>query len=169
MGTINYKTSDYITLGIKPYDREDFINDPECMEAAIRESIESDISIRHYIDDLIGSYYEADKENAECFISKYDFRYFSLSVEPGYYEGLYVDLSEEFPLFIDDEDERKEILQEIETLKSVLIDIAGCGFVACFPGWSTGYSDYNGTLKEIETACNYLKENAMERKPWEVL
>lgn len=32
MGAINYFTSDYITMGFKPYDTYDFENDPDFME-----------------------------------------------------------------------------------------------------------------------------------------
>ena len=32
MGAINYFTSDYITMGLKPYDASDFENDHDFME-----------------------------------------------------------------------------------------------------------------------------------------
>ena len=32
MGAINYYTSDYITLGVKPYEVDDYKNDPDFME-----------------------------------------------------------------------------------------------------------------------------------------
>ena len=171
MGTINYKTSDYITLGIKPYDKDDFIknNDPiSALEIIEEAAVNGYSSIDDYIYELIECYYDDDRTNAESYMRNYNFEYFSVSIDYGYYEGLYIDLSEEFPLFID-EDERPDIISEVDDLKKLLSDLAGCGFVACFPGWCTGYSDYNGTMEEIETACNALKEKAETIKTWDTV
>lgn len=38
MGAINYFTSDYITMGLRPYDRSDLENDLDFMEEA-REQV----------------------------------------------------------------------------------------------------------------------------------
>ena len=32
MGTVNYATSDYITMGLKPYDVDDFTNNPDFLD-----------------------------------------------------------------------------------------------------------------------------------------
>lgn len=169
MGTINYGTCDYITMGIKPYEREDFLSDLDFMETATENIMEYGGDINEYIEDTIYSYYGDDRLNAKTIIDKYNFRYFLVYPEPGYYEGLYIHLSEEFPLFIDGEEERKEILEEVNSLHKMFIDLAGCGFVACFPGWCTGYLDYIGTLEEIEKACAKLREKAESIKTWEAV
>ena len=82
MGTINYATSDYITLGLKPYDFDDFANDPECIEE-ITEIFgdASDAAIYQYINDC----YNDDHTNIECILDKWDFYYFHITSEPGYY------------------------------------------------------------------------------------
>ena len=72
MGTINYKTMEYITLAIRPYDFED-------IKAGILEDIESgnyeeytqeDI-IDDFVYDTINEYYSCDSENAKSIINNY--------------------------------------------------------------------------------------------------
>ena len=53
MGTVNYSTSDYVTLGVIPYDSDDFEND-----VAIEEL------------------YSWDYENIEYELKKHHFHYF---------------------------------------------------------------------------------------------
>ena len=93
MGSINYGSSKFITLGIKPYDFEDtkkyilenlcdfeyFDGDPENVTD---EEVYNEINVN----------YEADYENAACILKKYDFECLEVSIEPGYYEGLYIDI-----------------------------------------------------------------------------
>ena len=139
MGTINYKTNKYITMGIRPYDVDDFTDENE-------------------IDyDLISIYYDDDRANVQEIIDRYAFNQFSLSIEPGYYEGFTLDINYDFLDFLwFDEEERQEALQEVEQLKKCLVECAGIGLVACFPGWCTGYRDYNGTLEEIQAAIDNI-------------
>ena len=68
MGTINYKTSDYITIGYNcnniDYDENEWYTD----------------EIQYQFDELA-------KRRAA-----YNFYYFHVSIEPGYYEGFSIDI-----------------------------------------------------------------------------
>ena len=140
MGTVNYSRSDYITLGVKPYDPAAFTGgngniDYEEMEFC----------------------YESDRENADSIIEKYGFYYFHVSTKPGYYEGFSVDIEFNFPAFFDNWSERAEAQKEVTALKKCLVELAGIGLVSCRPGWCTGYDDYKGTLKLIRAAAKAMR------------
>lgn len=158
MGTINYKTSDYITLSIQPYDFEDIkagiIDD---IKAGDYEGITADMVTDNMINDTIRDYYDTDVENAQGYIDKYNLYYFHVAIEPGYYEGLSIDIENNFPVFFDNYTEKKEAQKEITQLKQLLVDLAGVGFVQTFPGWCTGYNDYKQTLKGIKKAIKDIR------------
>lgn len=131
MGTINYKTSDYITLAINVSNYRD-----------------------NYYDDLI----EADFENAAAILDKYSFYYFHVVIESGYYEGFSLNIENNFPWFFDDHFERLEAQKEITEIKKLLMELAGVGMVACFPGWCTSYADYKETKTAIKKAVQEMRE-----------
>lgn len=127
MGTINYGTSNYITLGYNCANidyEEDFYND--------------------YINDL---FYQIQYR-----IKKEDFRYFDIEVKPGYYEGFYINIDFDF-LFFDTWEEKHLAQKEITKIKAFLIEcIEDFECVAVYPGWCTGYADYKTTLEETAAA-----------------
>lgn len=145
MGVINYGTSDYITLGLKPYDYSLFTN----------ENGETDWEEMELC-------YESDRENAEFIIDKYSFWYFHVALKSGYYEGFYLDIEFNFPAFFDNWEERKEAQKEVTLLKKCLLELAGVGLVQCFPGWCTGYKDYTGTAKAIPGAIKAMRADVAE-------
>ena len=159
MGTINYKTSEYITLSIKPYDTDD-----------IRQGIIDDntsgeydgLTVDQVTDDIIYNetlnYYDADAMNAQSIIDKYHLWYFRVAIEPGYYEGLSIDIENNFPVCFDDYIEKKEAQKEVTQLKQLLLDLAGVGYVQTFPGWVTGYNDYKNTLNGIKKAIKDIRQ-----------
>lgn len=165
MGTINYKTSKYITLAVKPYDIDDFLRDPDFiynlqenghdvdLDTAIYDDIARDIAA-----DEIQEYYSCDAENARAIIEKYNMEWFTLSIEYGYYEGLSIDINNNLPVFFDDMAERKTALTELSILKAALVDLAGVGFVECCPWWCTTYGDYKSTLKAINKAIKAARD-----------
>lgn len=157
MGTINYGTSDYITLGIKPYSSYDFENDADFMKEIREQCAEYGGTIENAIDEYIEELYNSDYANAETIIEKYRPYYFHVSINHGYYEGLYIDIENNFGVFLDDYTERAEMQKEITQIKHLLTELAGVGFVACFPGWVTGYSDYKGTLAGINDAIKEMR------------
>lgn len=62
MGTINYCTSDIITLGVKPYDPDDL------------DDLAPDERAAYIADD-----YEADYDNAAAIIDAYNFDFFRVA------------------------------------------------------------------------------------------
>ena len=145
MGAVNYSRSDYVTLGVKPYDPELFTDENGNIDY---EEIEF--------------CYQNDRENADSIIGKYDFYYFHVATKPGYYEGFSVDIEFNYPVFFDNWKERAEAQKEVTALKKCLVELAGAGLVSCRPGWCTGYDDYIGTLKLISAATKAMREDVAE-------
>lgn len=160
MGTINYGTSDYITMGIRPYDAAEMQHDPDFVEYINATAVEYGTTPETELDNYIMDSYDADYENAAAILDNYNFYYFHITIKPGYYEGLYLEIENNFPVFYDDIIEKKEAQKEITDIKKMLIDLAGVGFVACTPGWCTGYADYKGTLKAINAAIKEIRTEA---------
>lgn len=167
MGTINYNTSKYITLAIKNYTiTEDYAIEYLLDMGYTEEEIE-DVKLDDVILTLYQDNEEADYYNAEYILKKYDFRYFNVDIITGYYEGLQVDIKiNDYGLWAGDEEDFKEsileAIEEIEDLKNFMVDLAGVGFQACYPGWVTGWLDYDETLEEIELSCELIKTELLE-------
>lgn len=111
MGAINYGTSDVITLAVKPYDLDDLTPDERAAYIA---------------DD-----YAADYDNAAAIISNYSFDFFRIAPAWGYYEGVYIALSDNF--YAASYADKRDALKEATRLKRLLLDLAGVGFVRCAP------------------------------------
>lgn len=159
MGTINYKTSDYITLSIKPYETDDIRQGLiDAINAGEYDGITADMITDNMVYDEIREYYNCDEINAQSYIDKYNLYYFHVAIEPGYYEGLSIDIQNNFPVFFDNYVEKKEAQKEITQLKKLLTDLAGCGYVETSPGWCTGYNDYKQTLKGIREAIKDIRQ-----------
>ena len=137
MGTINYNTSRYITIGINPDDYND-------------ENYELNEFI---VNDLY--------DEIKSVLNKYNFYFFHVCIVPGYYEGFSIDIDNNFSVCYDDYNEKREVQKEITQIKSFLIECANNGLVACFPGWCMGYANYKETLQLIKEA---IKEMRMEAK-----
>lgn len=120
MGTINYKTSNYITMATRPESIADYENDPAILE-------------------------------------KYSFYYFHIKIEPGYYEGFFVDIENNFSYFYDNAEQKREAYKETAEIKKFLEELAGCGIVSVFPGWSTTYRNYTETMKDIKKAIAEMR------------
>lgn len=166
MGAINYFTSDYITLGLRPYDTGDFENDVAFMEEVTQEVNEYGGTIEEAINDYINTCYEDDFMNIECELKKHNFHYYHVVIKPGYYEGFTLDIENNFPVCYDGYIEKREAQKEITELKQFLIDCAGLGLVKCSPGWCTGYSDYNGTIAAIVEAVKGMRDEARNIPTW---
>ncbi len=145
MGTINYCTSDIITLGVKPYDPDDL------------DDLAPDERAAYIADD-----YEADYDNAAAIIGNYNFDFFQVAPAWGYYEGVYIALSDNF--YAASYADKRDALKEATRLKRLLLDLAGVGFVRCAPGWCTGYSDYKSTITAIRSAIRELKQRITHSK-----
>ena len=143
MGAINYFTSDYITMGLRPYARSDFENELDFMEEAREQIREYGGTLENVIDDYISECYEADFANIETELNKHN-----------------------FPVAFDGWEDRKEANKEITEIKGFLIACAGLGLVQCSPGWCTGYNDYKGTIAAIKAAIKEMREEVKTIPTW---
>lgn len=135
MGTINYGTSNYITIGYN------------CNSIDYEEYEWSAETIQAYFDTVTAILKE-----------KY-FYYWHVEAKSGYYEGFYIDIENNFPWCFDNYREKREALKEITEIKKFLIQcIKEFELCAVFPGWCTRYADYNETLKLLSEAIKEMRE-----------
>ncbi len=133
MGTINYCTSDYITLGYNTgnIDYED----------------------EFYSDDII---FEFD-EITSLLKNEY-FYYFHITLKPGYYDGFTIDIENNFSYCFDNYGEKLEALKELTRIKNFLIYVVNnFNINVVYPGWCTSYGDYKKTISEIDAAIKEMK------------
>ena len=166
MGTINYGTSDYITLGAKPESRFEWEQDKALMEELKDLAKEHGNTIDEEIEEQLWINMESDLDNARYELEKHSFYHFNVAIKYGYYEGFYIDIENNFPLFFDDYEEKKEALAEIREIEQYLKDNAGNGLVSVYPGWCTSYADYKQTLKDIRTAAREMREDVKNTPTW---
>ena len=138
MGTINYKTSDFITLG---YNCNNIDYDDEFYTK--------------YINDLYFDILHA--------IQNETFIYFHVTIEPGYYEGYSINIEFNYSVCFDDWMDKPAAQKEITQIKKLLLEcINNFECVAVYPGWCTGYADYNNTLKELNAAIREMRQTVKE-------
>ena len=166
MGAINYYTSNYITLGIKPYSELDFENDLEFMQELQEQVDEYGGTIENALYDYISECYACDWDNVQHELDKHNFYYYHIEIKPGYYEGFTLDIENNFPIAYDGWEDKQLANKEITEIKQLLIACAGLGLVECSPGWCTGYSDYNNTLKAINDAIKNMREEVKTIPTW---
>lgn len=130
MGTINYHTSDYITLGVNP----DIINETDY--DFLWEEIEN-------IFDFGGALFDNYK----------------VSIKPGYYEGFSVYIENYLPEYFYCWEEKKEAYEEITTLAKCLLECIDCGLVQCWPGWCTAYASKEYSYKGLLSAIKEMKKD----------
>ena len=141
MGAINYKTSEFITIG---YDCSGIDYDDE-----------------YYYEFISDCYDQASRA-----LEKYRFYYFDVSIEPGYYDGFSINLEFEYTCF-DDYIEKKEAQKEITQIKKFLLEcIENCECVAVYPGWCTGYDDYKETLQTLDAAVRNMRDAVKNTPTW---
>lgn len=166
MGTVNYCTSEYITMGIVPYSALDMEKDEDFMEQVKQKSKEWDVSIDEVIDDYIQTCYEDDFLNIKSELENYEFYYFHVEIRSGYYEGFSIYIEDNFPIALDDWHEKREANKEITQIKKFLIECANFGMVACYPGWCTGYEDHKDTLDLIDVAIREMRDKVNATPTW---
>lgn len=166
MGAVNYFTSNYITLGVRPYSVFDLENDIDFMEEIRAEVDEYGGTVEEAINSYISDCYEADLENVNAILSSFSFYYYHLTIKPGYYEGFTLDIENNFPCAYDGYEDRREAQKEITQLKKCLLELAGVGLVKCSPGWCPGYEDYKGTCKAIEATIKAMRDEVRTIPTW---
>lgn len=158
MGTINYGTNKYITMGLKPFDFED-------TKKALEESCEEGITFSDVYEQMELETQES-RENVEEVLSGVNFDYFHLSIEPGYYEGFYIKIESDFEGNLDDENDKTKAREETEKLKDTLKALMDAdGFICVVsPGWCMTYYDRDESLRRIDEAANEILED-IEKEP----
>jgi hypothetical protein len=157
MGTVNYETSKYITIGLEPVSRYDLENDLAFIEEMQAEAeafgapLES--AIDSYIEDCTSSIFY----NVSKILEKYNFTFFNISLQPGYYDGFSIQIQDEFNYY-DDWTEKREALKEVTKVKSFLLECVSSGLVQCFPGWCTGYATPEESRRGIAAAVAEMKK-----------
>ena len=145
MGTINYLTSHFITIGYNlnfvDYDDE-------------------------FYNDIITDYYEQVKTRLE---QEY-FYYWHVKIEPGYYEGFSISIENNFPCCFDDYTEKRAALKEITQIKKFLLDCVN-DFECCAvsPGWCTTYYNRRDTLKILNAGIKEMREYVKSVATWYTL
>lgn len=166
MGTINYFTSDYITLGIKPYSVANFEDDVDFMNE-IRENVEEyGGTVESEINEYVANCYKDDEFNTKLILLTYDFYYFHVTIKQGYYEGFTLDIRNNCTVYFDNWQDKRNAQKELTKLKKCLLECAGVGLVQCSPGWCTSYNDYKGTCKAIEAAIKEMREEVRNTPTW---
>lgn len=166
MGAVNYFTSDYITMGLRPYDSLELENDLEFMEEMQTQVNEYGGTIENAITEYIEDCYNCDYENIKTELEKHNFYYYHIAIKPGYYEGFTLDIENNFPVALDSWEDRRDANKEITEIKQFLIACAGLGLVQCSPGWCTGYNDYKGTLKATKAAIKEMRDELRTIPTW---
>lgn len=169
MGTINYKTSNYITMGTRPESVIDYESNAAIMEEIKEIAEENGTTPAEEIERAIALNEEADHENAAAILEKYNFYYFHVAIIPGYYESFYIDIENNFSYFYDNAEEKREAYKETAEIKKFLIDLAGCGLVSVFPAWCTTYRDYKQTLKDIKKAVAEMRAEIKQTPTYRTL
>lgn len=161
MGTINYGTSDYVTLGANIM-YSDYAEDEQLMEV-LRQEVEEyggtiDEHLQYYIDDNCENLYLEAKE----IVDDYDFEFFKVELEFGYYEGFYLKLEQYLPILFDDYEERTRANKEVSKLKEMLLRLVDIGMRSCYPGWCTGWADREGSIKDIKGGVKKMRADIKE-------
>lgn len=147
MGTINYGTSEYITIGYN------------CNKI-------------DYDDPFYWENIQDDFEQVEYILKQYNFNYFNVKLKPGYYEGFYIDIK--FNCDCDfygndyfDSYEHKQLAQkEITQIKQFLLTCLDFGCCAVYPGWCMRYEDRATTIREIELGVYGMRETVKSTPTW---
>lgn len=134
MGTVNYWTSDYITLGVNPNLFEEY-----------------DDTDKLY---LYADMYDEVVNTLDC----YSFYNFHVEVKAGYYEGFSLYIENNSPVFFDDYIEKMDAQKELTQLKMFLKECVGLGLVQVYPSWCMGYEDSATTLKNIDIAIKEARD-----------
>jgi hypothetical protein len=142
MGAINYKTSDFITIGYNcnfiDYDEEFYL-------------------------DIIQDYYE----QINYLLKKEYFYYFNVRLIPGYYEGFTIDIEFNFSVCFDGYEDKKLAQKEITQLKAFLMRCIN-EFECCvvYPGWCMNYLEHKESISELNIAIKNMRHLIDSTPTW---
>ena len=164
MGTINFGTSDYITMGTRTQNYSDFENDSDFLSEYAKDI--DRFGLDSVIYDEISENYECDRINIETLLKHYNFCFYHVAIKPGYYEGYYLDIENNFGIAYDCWEDKRAAQKEITQLQQFLIDCAGSGFTVVYPGWCTTELNYNDSVKAIKAAIKEIREESKAIPTW---
>lgn len=151
MGTINYGTSDYITIGYNlNWDDSEF---------ETWEEMENEKQLD--IEDMY--------TNIRAILNEYDFIFYHVVIKPGYYEGFYIDIENNFPYCYDSREDKRAAQKEITKLKAFLIECVNTGLVQVWPGWCTSYNTRIESIDAIKTAIKEMRAEIKNTPTWYTL
>lgn len=140
MGTINYYTSDYITIGFD----------------LSKEHIDKETG-----EDITNCIVQDGFEQAQAQLEGCSFYYYSVKITPGYYEGFSIQIAFNYPLYFDSYEGKRAAQRELTELNHFLLFcVCYCDCCAVWPGWCTTYLNNTDTLKAIKKAIAEMREEA---------
>lgn len=132
MGAINYGDSEIINVGLNVSDLNEYNN---------------------FDNDYIESVYH----DIKSILDNYMFDEFDISIEPGYYNGFYININFNDVYYYDTYLNRLDTLKECTQLKYLLLNCVNAGLVVYNPGWCTGYNNEKESKTKINKAIKKLK------------
>ena len=147
MGASNFGYSDYLSLTYL-VDVYKLANDPgfieDCKERDLwdedYEPTEDDIW--EEAADTANFWTEEAYETAENILNENSFDNINLSLEPGYYEGIQLFIEPDFPSYLECEEEREDIFEEIARLGDLLQRFMK-------EGWSCDFEDISSLVQQL--------------------
>jgi hypothetical protein len=162
MGAWNYGTSDVITVadyGINYTPSNEEIEDVMAEYECDEKEAENILHQQHY------DYTVERFDSVNALFKNQDFKYYTVSVDGGYYEGFQINISRE-QLAFDYWYQRKEMHKELTQIKNkIIVAIEEYTMRVCYPGWCIGWKDtieeslkaLNEAIKEERKVINNLK------------
>lgn len=149
MGTVNYRTSDYITVGLEPYAYDMYTDENGKTDYDARDS---------------DMYW--DMEHIKELLSRYTFNYFHVVIVPGYYEGFSIDIENNYSVCYDCWQDKREALKEATRIKQFLLECVEACCCVCSPGWCTSYKGYSDSIQAVKKAIRVIKEEIKNTPTW---
>jgi hypothetical protein len=178
MPACNFGSSEYITLGLL-IGYHDLSNDSSYMEEVKERAMEV-WEFDHYDEELseeepdltdimdniiykdIEIMYEDDFEESEYLINECNFNYIHINIEPGYYEGAWLQISLDYNL--EDEEDREILYAEIGKFGELLLELADIGWRTCSSHCYAGTSraTFEQTCADIADALQEMMQEVQE-------
>lgn len=146
MGSINYKTNNFVTVGYNIPKKE-----KEMEEIAAEEEEIFNANELYYEEE------EMQAQEVKDIIKKYNLNFFDVELVAGYYQGFYIDFDFDY-LYFYNYQEKQEALKEATKLKKLLYELLQFDCVVCLPGWCTSYLNKTESKKAIFQGIKQLKE-----------
>jgi hypothetical protein len=126
-----------------------------------------------YTDEDNGTDYDAMAIDEQYFYDeiqairdKYNFYYYHVKLEPGYYEGFSVDIENNFGIAYDSYEDKREAQKEITQIKKFLLECVENGLVCVWPGWCTTYRTPAETHADVLAAVKEMRDEARSIPTW---